>query len=339
MVHLRVVLPSHQSEHVLHLLEATDTVINVIYLERAARKPEGDVILCDVAREDASLVVADLRELDVDVEGSIAIEEIDSEISAAAAKVERIAGQSGPDAVVWEELATRTKESVELTHGFLIFMMAACLIAGVGIYFDQPILIVGAMVVGPEFGPIAGICVALVNQRYGLARRSALALAIGFPLGIVATYLATVALRATGLIDPAIDFESHESTQFIFNPDFFSFYVAMLAGIVGMLSLTSAKSSVLIGVLISVATIPAAANMGVAAAYREWGELGGATLQLTINLATIFAAGLLTLYIQRLLYVRRRREHLSHRSRQAAGLPLGSSRRAAIEPRDEPDAT
>ena len=339
MVHLRIVVPSYQAEHTLHLLDATETVCNLIYLERAARKPEGDVILCDVAREDASLVVADLRELDIDTEGSIAIEEIDSEISAGAAAVERIAGQRGPDAVVWEELATRTKESTELTHGFLIFMVMACLIAAVGIYYDQPILIVGAMVVGPEFGPIAGICVALVGQRYELARRSAAALAIGFPLGIVATYLATLALKGTGLIDPSIDFESHEATQFIFNPDFFSFYVALLAGIVGMLSLTSAKSSVLVGVLISVATIPAAANIGVAAAYEKWGELGGATLQLTINLAMIFVAGLITLYVQRLLYVRRRREHLSDRSRQAAGLPLGSSRRAAVEPRDEPDAT
>ena len=37
--------------------------------------------MCDVARRDVSLLVADLRELDVDVDGSIAIDEIDAEIS------------------------------------------------------------------------------------------------------------------------------------------------------------------------------------------------------------------------------------------------------------------
>ena len=84
MVHMRIVVPSYQSEHVLDLLENTPSVCNVIFLERAARKPEGDVILCDVAREDASVIVSDLRELDVDREGSIAIEQIDSAISAAA---------------------------------------------------------------------------------------------------------------------------------------------------------------------------------------------------------------------------------------------------------------
>lgn len=339
MVHLRIVVPSHQSEHTLDLLAATETVCNLIFLERAARKPEGDVILCDVAREDASLIVADLRELDIDVEGSIAIEEVDSEVSEGAARAQAAGKRSsGSDPVVWEELASRTKESVVISHAFLIFMVLACLIAGVGIYFDQPILIIGAMVVGPEFGPIAGICVALVNARPGLAKRSAAALLVGFPLGIVATYLATLLLRATGLLDSSIDLDAQTLTRFVSNPDFFSFYVAALAGVVGMISLTSAKSSALVGVLISVATIPAAAGMGVTAAYAEWGELGGATLQLAINLVTIFVTGLATLYVQRLLYVRRRRRHLSDRSRESAGLPLGSSRRAKVEPYDEPDA-
>ena len=95
-----------------------------------------------------------------------------------------------------------------------------------------------------------------------------------------------------------------------------------------MLSLTSAKSGALIGVLVSVTTIPAAANIGVAAAYTEWSEWRGAMLQLGVNLAAILIAGIATLYVQRLLYMRRRRAHLQDTAREAAGLPLGHSRRA-----------
>jgi hypothetical protein len=51
VVHLRIVVPSHNAEHALDLLNATPSVANLIYLERAAHKPEGDVILCDVSRE------------------------------------------------------------------------------------------------------------------------------------------------------------------------------------------------------------------------------------------------------------------------------------------------
>ncbi|HKJ35217.1 MAG TPA: DUF389 domain-containing protein [Solirubrobacterales bacterium] len=339
MVHLRIVVPSYQSEHALDLLDGTESVCNLVFLERAARRPVGDVILCDVARQDASVVIADLRELDIDREGSISIEEIDSQISAAAAAAESAARQGDrSDPVIWEELSARTSDSVALTPAFLIYMVLAMLIAAVGIYFDLPILIVGAMVVGPEFGPIAGACVAIVNRQPGLVGRSLTALAIGFPLGIVVTLLATLVLEAFGEIPREIDFDAHTLTRFIAEPNFFSVYVAVLAGVVGMLSLTTAKSSALVGVLISVATIPAAANMGVAAAYGDWSIFGSATAQLAINLAAIFAAGLATLYVQRLDYIRRRRRHLSAGARARAGLPVGASRRAKSRTGSEPEA-
>ena len=51
-------------------------------------------------------------------------------------------------------------------------MVVATLIAAVGILTDQLILIIGAMVVGPEFGPLAGLCVAIVQKRGDAGRRS-----------------------------------------------------------------------------------------------------------------------------------------------------------------------
>ena len=83
--------------------------------------------------------------------------------------------------------------------------------------------------------------------------------------------------------------------------------VALFAGVAGMISLTTAKSGALIGVLISVTTIPAAGNIGLAAAYGNWDEFRGASAQLAINLVCIVAAGLATLGVQRLLFARRAR--------------------------------
>jgi uncharacterized hydrophobic protein (TIGR00271 family) len=312
---------------VLTLLDQTESVANLIYLERAAKRPEGDVILCDVAREDASVIVSDLRELSVDREGSIAMEDIDSQISDAAAAAEKAAAGIPADAVVWEEVESRTSENVELSASFIAFMVLAMLIAAVGILTDQIILIIGAMVVGPEFGPIAGLCVAAVERRRDLTVRSLRALAVGFPAGIAAVFMFTLALDVTDLIPAAFEDGDHPFTQFISNPDVFSFLVAYFAGMAGVLSLTSAKSGALIGVLISVTTIPAAANIGVAAAVGDGEEWTGAIEQLSLNLGAIFLAGIGTLYVQRVLYVRRRRRHLTHEAREAAGLPLGVSRR------------
>lgn len=336
MVHMRIVVPASHSRDVLDLLCQSPSVTNVIFLERAAHKPEGDVVLCDVAREDASVIVSDLRELEVDTEGSIAIEHIDSAISEVAVKAERAARGQPADAVVWEEVETRTSESIELSGVFLAFMAIACVIASVGILLDSPILIVGAMIVGPEFGPIAGLCVALVQRRREVAKRSFTALAAGFPVGIATAFLFALAIRAVGLTPDDFVASEHPLTDFISHPDAFSIIVAFVAGAAGVLSLTSTKSGALIGVLVSVATIPATANIGLAAAYAEWSEVAGAALQLAVNLAAIVLAGIGVLYLQRILYVRRRRAHLSDSARTAAGLPLGRSRRAGARKGPEP---
>jgi uncharacterized membrane protein len=81
----------------------------------------------------------------------------------------------------------------------------------------------------------------------------------------------------------------------------------VLAGIAGMISLTTAKAGALIGVLISVTTIPAAGNVAVAAVYGDWHECAGALLQLAVNLVAIVVAALATLVTQRLLFARRAR--------------------------------
>ncbi len=341
MIHLRIVVPSYQAEHALDLLEQSPSVVNVIYLERAARKPQGDVILCDVAREEASVVIGDLKELDIHEEGSIAIEMIDSQISEVAVAAEKAAAGLPTDAVVWEEVEARTSENVELSASFIAFMTLACLIAGAGIYLDQTILIIGAMVVGPEFGPLAGLAVAAVEKRRELAKRSLVALAVGFPIGITAAFLVTLALNGLGLLPERFTSGAEGTfTDFISEPDFFSFFVAYLAGVAGVLSLTAAKSGALVGVLISVTTIPAAANIGVAAAMGDVDEWLGAMAQLSLNLTAIMLAGVLTLFIQRRIYVKRRREHLrAAGAREAAGLPMGRSRRAKTAEKQEPTAS
>jgi uncharacterized hydrophobic protein (TIGR00271 family) len=328
VVHLRIVAPHAKSVKARELLGAYGSVCNVIVLEGAASKPDGDVILCDVAREDASVVLGDLRELEIHKDGSIAMEFIDSQISDAADRAEKFAPGAPSDAVVWEQVEASTSENVELSGNFIAFMVLAVLIAMVGIFLDSPILIIGAMVVGPEFGPLAGLCVALVEERRELAFRSLRALVVGFPIAITAGFLASLAIKELGLAPDGFSLDNREFTEFIMHPDFFSFLVAFLAGIAGVLSLTSAKSGALIGVLISVTTIPAAANIGLAAAYGDGSEWRGAMAQLSLNLTMIILAGVGTLFVQRLFYRRRRIEHLSDPSREKAGLPVGRSARS-----------
>jgi uncharacterized hydrophobic protein (TIGR00271 family) len=315
MVHLRIVVPGDRSGRALELLERSESVINVVFFTDAARKPRGDVILCDVAREDASVILEDLRALEIDHDGSIAIELIDTALSDAAQIAEERAEGAPSDAVIWEEVTARTSESASLTPGFLVFMVLAAWIASVAILLDSAVLMVGAMVVGPEFGPIAGFCVAAVRRRGRLAARSFVALAVGFPFAIAAVVVTTLLLRATGVAPDTFGPSDHTLSRTIASPDVYAAFVAFCAGVAGMLSLTTAKSGALIGVLISVTTIPAAANVGVAAVYADGESFRGSLGQLAVNVAALLLAGTLTLFVQRTVYRRRRAAH----RRQAPG--------------------
>ncbi|MFC5941248.1 DUF389 domain-containing protein [Micromonospora harpali] len=333
MLHLRVIVPPDQSSAVLDLLGADPGVTHLAVLPGAARRPAGDLVLCDVVRERADVVLHDLQRLGVEARGGIAADDVELTLSAAADRAAEEAPGSGTDAVVWDEIAAKTGEQTELSATFLVLIVVATMIAGIGVLLDQPILIVGAMVVGPEFGPLAALCVALLRRRPAVVGRSVQALVVGFLAAMLATVLSTWALTAAGLVDRGMLLADRPLTDFIWRPDALSWVVGLLAGVAGMLSLTSKKSGSLVGVLISVTTVPAAANVAVAAAYGVWREAAGSALQLVINLTAIVLAGLLTLVVQLCWWrwVQRRFAGSVHRQRSGRAARLTASRRP---PRD-----
>jgi uncharacterized membrane protein len=80
--------------------------------------------------------------------------------------------------------------------------------------------------------------------------------------------------------------------------------VAILAGIVGLVSLTEARANALIGVFISVTTIPAAADVGVSLAFSSFCEARGSVLQRLLNIALLIAVGAVGLSAQRMIWRR-----------------------------------
>ncbi|MFI7432031.1 DUF389 domain-containing protein [Micromonospora haikouensis] len=321
MLHLRVIAPPDQASAVTDLLGGDPGVTHLVVVPGAALRPSGDLILCDVVRERADDVLRGLQQLGVEARGGITATDVELTLSAAADRAAEEAPGSGADAVVWDEVAAKTGEQTELSGTYLVLIVVATMIAGIGVLLDQPILIVGAMVVGPEFGPLAALCVALLRREPATVGRSVQALVVGFLAAMLVTVLSTWALTAAGLVDRAMLLADRPLTDFIWRPDALSWVVGLLAGVAGMLSLTSKKSGSLVGVLISVTTVPAAANVAVAAAYGVWHEAAGSALQLVINVCAIVLAGLATLAVQQLLWwrVARRFRRRSARATRAGG--------------------
>ena len=298
VLQLRLIVPHDLCSDVLARLRAEPGVAHLIHVPGASTVPEGELLICDVAREAANDVVERLQDLGIHRRGAIVIEALEAVVSDAAAEAENRAPGHGADALVWEELEFRMRAEAVLTGSFLVFMALAAMIAAAGILLDSPILIVGAMVVGPEYGPLAALCLGAVRRRGDLLRPAALTLGTGFLVAAAAAFVATATFRLTGIAPGGYDLSARELTAFISRPDGMALAVAVLAGIAGMLSLTEARSGALIGVLVSVTTIPAVGNVGAAAAYREWSEVGGAALQLAVNVTGLVLAGIATLAIQ-----------------------------------------
>ncbi|OBJ79299.1 hypothetical protein A9W97_30895 [Mycobacterium gordonae] len=296
MLHLRVIAPTESSDSVLEVLRREVGVTHIVVHRDAALDPPGDEITADIARESANDVVDELKALGLKRRGAITLDVVDTVVSTAAYRAENEADGDPADAVVWDELAERSREESTLNATFLTFLTLACLIAAVGVVTDSPVTVVGAMVVGPEFGPLAALAVAVVRRRGYLARRAALALLVGFPVAMLVTAIAVLGGEAVGWIKLGTIRQLNQ-VDFIFQVGPLSFVVALLAGAAGMLSLVSAKSAALVGVFISVTTVPAAGFAVVAATVGDWEVAEQSAIQLGVNLAGIVLAGVLVLWV------------------------------------------
>jgi uncharacterized hydrophobic protein (TIGR00271 family) len=298
VLHLRLIVPTDLVDPIVAELRTTTGVAHLVRVPTTASMPAGELVLCDVVREAGNGVIEWLQQLNVHHRGAITVETLDTVVSDAAAAAEAQAPGYAGDALVWEEIEARARDDATLTASYLVFMSIAAVIAGIGILLDSPVLIVGAMVVGPEYAPLSALCVAVVRRRAHPAAEAAITLGVGLAVAAAVAFVATAVLRATNVAPDSYDLGERELTAFISDPDALAVVVAVLAGVVGMLALTEGRSGTLIGVLVSVTTIPAVANMGVAAAYGEWAEVGGAAAQLAINVVGLVTAGVITLAVQ-----------------------------------------
>jgi uncharacterized hydrophobic protein (TIGR00271 family) len=316
VIHLRLTVPEDLVDRALRVLHDDDCVVHVVRHRGAAIDPPGDAISADVPKEHASIVVHNLRSIGLHETGGIVLETGGIAVDQAGAAAEERAKGSSADGVVWEDVEAQSGEAAELSQSFLWFMALGSLLACVALLLNSPVLMVGAMVVGPEFGPIAAASVALADRRGALAWRSVRALAVGLPLAVLVAFVFTALGRWVGLNPDEFAGVSHQLASTIAKPDAYTVVVAAVAGVAGLLSMTTAKSGAIVGVLVSVTTLPAAANVGLALVYGDIDGAMGSLAQLALNVALMFVAGVATLVVQRRAYGRRLRKQRAGVSRR-----------------------
>ena len=307
MLHVRVASPANQTAQIVSLLADSPGVINLVVLPGAAREPAGDAVQFDLSTATANPVLRQLRALRPPEAGPIAIEAVDAAIGAGDLDRPRRNGRhgrifQGETAPVWDLVESKVAADSVYAPSWYILLALAGVIGAVGILTNSTILIVGAMVVGPEYSAIIAVAMGIERHDHTAVWRGLRALAAGFAIAVVVTFVFSLFIRLIGQAPEPYRDGLRPVSDLINSPDLFSVIIAVAAGIIGVVSLTEARAGALIGVFISVTTIPAAADLGLSVAFQSWRAARGSTFQLLLNVVLLILIGAVALRVQRLVW-------------------------------------
>jgi uncharacterized hydrophobic protein (TIGR00271 family) len=302
LTHLRLTVPTDLVAAVRARLVGHEAVTNLTVVPGASVDPVGDLIECDVAKERTGDLVESLAATGLADRGGILVQTPSSTPFTAAHRLEASAPGDPEDAVIWPAVVSKAEDGAHPTVTFHVFLVIAVALAAIAVLTDSAVLVVGAMVVGPEFGAVAACCAGIVLGRWGLTWRSLRLLVLGFAFAIAVITVVAWCGYQVGFFEAGAVSQPRPNTGFIWHPDRWSFVVALLAGCAGALALAIEKSMIMVGVFISVTTVPAAGNLALALAVADGGEISGSMAQLVVNLGGMILAGTATLAFVRVAW-------------------------------------
>jgi uncharacterized hydrophobic protein (TIGR00271 family) len=207
-------------------------------------------------------------------------------------------GAPARDVLIWNEVLGRARAHARPGLLYLLYMVAAGVIAGAGVLTGSSILVVGAMAISPDLLAISATAIGLAEWRTRLAAKAFLTLVAGLVVVVAAAAVATGVLRVTGRISDDLDLANNVLGATLTEVGPGTVLVALAAGMAGMLAYETAGSAA-VGVAISITTIPAAAYVGAAAALQGYQDASGGLLVLGTNVAGILSASTVTIWAQR----------------------------------------
>ncbi|MCC5953905.1 MAG: DUF389 domain-containing protein [Acidimicrobiia bacterium] len=299
---LRVAVAATHTDAVVSLLLDEPTCVGVAVERGAVLQPPADLVLAELGRVSVDTVVESVA----DIPGiRVWLQDSEPLVVPGSQRIDR------DDAVMWARVADLLSHSLHISTLFVLLIMLSGGIAAVGILSNQLLLIVGAMALSPDYFPLIAGCLAVVRRRFGDVVHSVVTLAVGFALAAVAAWGLVLALDWAGVVqlEPA---NEQSVLLFISSPSWLSLVVALMAGVAGALSVTLSDNRALVGVFVSITTIPAAAAIGVGVAAGTWDSVVGAAGQLAVNVVALYVAGTLTLWGQRAYWARRVPSHVRH---------------------------
>lgn len=201
--------------------------------------------------------------------------------------------------IVDDRLVRTVINDARFDYAYYTFMSLSGILAAVSFLADSIPLLLGAMIVAPAYSPIAAISFALAGGYPRLAGRAAVGLLFGLVLAVASAVVTTWACAVGDLIDSEANLVARPLLEERVRTGWYSLLAALAAGVAGTIAIIKRKQDTLIGIVASVALVPAAAAGGIAFYAGDPGRAIGGALLLIMNVFVIISVGLLVLLVIR----------------------------------------
>ena len=187
--HVRLVSRPDRTDGLLEALDSDPGVSSLVVLPGAARRPGGDAVQFDVGSGSANSVFRQLKTFTGGHSHAVAVEYVDATFGEQPTPASKHFVVQRDVAPVWELVEARIHSDAVYAPSFYVLLATAGLIGAVGILTNSQILVVGAMVVGPEYNAIMGVALGLDKRTRRPVLRGLLALLVGFTAAMAVTLL------------------------------------------------------------------------------------------------------------------------------------------------------
>jgi uncharacterized hydrophobic protein (TIGR00271 family) len=197
--------------------------------------------------------------------------------------------------IVHDQLVRSVISDASTDYAYYTFMTLSGVLAAVALLTDSIPLLLGAMIVAPAYPPLAAVSFSIVGGYPRMAGRALLLLFAGLAFAIVAAVVTTWLCNVTDVLSSASNLVAKPLLEERVRTGWYSILAAVAAGAGGTIAVIQRKKDTLIGVVASVALIPAGAAGALAAYSGDLGRALGGFVLLGVNILVIIAVGLLVL--------------------------------------------
>ncbi|WP_049895495.1 DUF389 domain-containing protein [Halopiger xanaduensis] len=292
---IEVFVPDDKREEALDVLETEN--IDYVRTVENGEGTDGELVSFPVPPQAVEHVLSSLRDVGID-DDFVVVSSIETARTPRIDDLEDryVNGQEEDDSIAREEIRSR---ALNMTPGRLTYYamtVLSALVATAGLLLDSPAIVVGSMVIAPQVSAALTGTVGLVLDDRKMVVDGLFALVSGLVVAIAGAFAFAWLIRSGGFVPSTIDITAIVQVQNRISPGPLAIVVGICAGAAGAFGLATAIPVSLVGVMIAVALMPAAAAVGIGLAWGNASVALGAATLVAVNATSIPLAGLVVFW-------------------------------------------